>query len=965
LTFLRERKKPEKFQVIGMRTKSTVRERKTKKTQLRELDTKHRNIFTLRLARTALFEMPGVGDDFIHKLIDSIELCKLDEFLISQTLLPLVDGFERALKLVEGWFIEGSAGSLNIQPSGFSDIFNRILIISNTFSKFDFLNSQRIFDIKISFLELLSPDSVAKGLKYTELKDIKLSEQHSLINEAFLERLATPHIQIDETLSRYSRFVSDYFFDDYDTYMSRANKIYQSIKQQQNDLELVFTRKPDESPKQFWDRLVDFSLSLSKKQRSNFLMPVFENAINYDNTVEMWTRYVRNIYEFVSPLVLTSVLDRFMKHHPSSSVPYIELMNTDSFTSARYSEFSHLEVFDSLPDEEWHELQIARLMYLRRLTEKRQISCEKLVEEASSVLMQSWKHESNVFHSLQRAIAYLFEDIGDSEKARAAWKELTKVYAQEAEGWLIRSSFEFRDTKSWSATIRVLNEALNVSENLDWPERIFEEALRVVQLHGQPGDYNRIRSKIERKKTELWKVRAQASEVTEEIESGSLTKSHKRSAGEMEECTDEIETKGNDGAPVPSRDREHLTISVRNLPVNITERLLRQFFKGYGEIVDVKLTMVGEFQQANIEFASESDIQRALTKDYKTIKGNEIRVQRLQNNTLFVTNFPPTYTKDKIFELFGSVGAVASVRFPSLKFNSNRRFCYVELTETSNAQAAVGLFNGKEIDGFVLSVQISDPSSKQTRSGATEEGREIYVNALDYFKVTPSKVKQLFEKYGEVESVHLPLSEQHKEEGKKNDGFGFVVFKTAEEAKKSLALDMVSFEGRVIHVSISKKKSELTEKRAKRAFEDISLSDSAIAVTNLPDTMSVAQLKNFFAEVGQVEDVILEPKHGGAIIVFKSPQASGKLGLELNGKKIENYTIQITSVSDLRRLQPSRNNASFTTMMMPSSMRRRKIGLLSQKSTTASSSDASESSTPSSSMTGCSNEEFRKMLFKK
>jgi RNA recognition motif-containing protein/tetratricopeptide (TPR) repeat protein len=935
------------------------------KTQLRELDTIHRNIFTRRLVRIALFEMPEADNDFIRMLIDWLKLGKLDEFLTSQTLLPLVDGFERALKLVEGWFIEGSAGSFIIDPSEFSGIFNRILVISNTFSKFDFLNSQRIFDIKISFLELLSPDSLAKGLKYTKLKDIKLSEQHALINEAFLERLATPHIQLDETLSRYSRFVSGCFLNDYDTYMSRANKIYQSIKQQQNDLELVFTRKPEESPKQFWARLVDFGLSLSKKQRSDFLVPVFENAINYDNTVEMWTRYVHNIYEFASPLVLTSVLDRFMKHHASSSVPYTELMNTDSFTAERYSEFSNLEIFGSLPDEEWLELQTARLMYLRRLNEKTQISCETLVEEASSVLMQSWKHESNVFHSLQRAIAYLFEDIGDSEKARATWKELTKAYPQEAEGWLIRSNFEFRDTKSWSTTIKILNEALNVSENLDWPERIFEEALRVVQLHGQPGDYNRITSKIERKKTELWKVRAQGSEVTTEIEDVSLTQSHKRSADEMEECTDETEIKGNDGATAPSRDRERLTISVRNLPVSITERLLRQFFKGYGEIIDVKLTMVGGFQQANIEFASESDIQRALTKDYKTIRGNEIRVQRLQNNTLFVTNFPPTYTKDKIFELFGSVGAIASIRFPSLKFNSNRRFCYVELTETSNAQAAVGLFNGKEIDGFTLSVQISDPSSKQARSGATEEGREIYVNTLDFFKVTPSKVKQLFEKYGEVESVHLPLSEQHREQGKKNDGFGFVVFKTAEEAQKSLALDMVSFEGRVIHVSISKKKSELTEEKAKRALADISLSDSAIAVTNLPDTVSAAQLKNFFAEVDQVEDVILEPRHGGAIIVFKNPQASGKLGLELNGKKIENYTIQITSVSDLRRLQPSGNNASTTTMMMPSSMRRRKIRLLSQKSTTVSSSDTPESSDSSSSMTGRSNDDFRKMLFKK
>lgn len=112
------------------------------------------------------------------------------------------------------------------------------------------------------------------------------------------------------------------------------------------------------------------------------------------------------------------------------------------------------------------------------------------------------------------------------------------------------------------------------------------------------------------------------------------------------------------------------------------------------------------------------------------------------------------------------------MRFPSLKFNTHRRFCYVQFTSSSSAYAATELDKKDLGDGLELVVKISDPSQRQARSGAYEEGREIYVCNIPY-KTTEGDLVELFTAYGDVESVRIPT----KVNGETR-GFGFVTFAT-------------------------------------------------------------------------------------------------------------------------------------------------------------------------------------------
>ena len=112
------------------------------------------------------------------------------------------------------------------------------------------------------------------------------------------------------------------------------------------------------------------------------------------------------------------------------------------------------------------------------------------------------------------------------------------------------------------------------------------------------------------------------------------------------------------------------------------------------------------------------------------------------------------------------------VRFPSLKYNSHRRFCYLQFKSSQQAHEAAQLDGKSLTDKLKLVAKISDPSHKQDRSGAMHEGREVYVSNVDW-TATETEMSQIFEKYGSIEKIRIP-----KNLAGKSKGVAFVVFST-------------------------------------------------------------------------------------------------------------------------------------------------------------------------------------------
>jgi len=171
----------------------------------------------------------------------------------------------------------------------------------------------------------------------------------------------------------------------------------------------------------------------------------------------------------------------------------------------------------------------------------------------------------------------------------------------------------------------------------------------------------------------------------------------------------------------------------------------------------------------------------------KMFDGNPIEIQVGTGSTLYITNFPATVDDAYLRNLFGKVrlgsqrtltllltyyqyGDIISIRFPSLKYNKRRRFCYVQFKSSSQAQAATELDGTPQEGNLKLSVLVSDPGHKKARTGPVYDGREIHVSNIDW-SASEDELSEVFSKYGTVEKVRIP-----RDLGGKSKGFAFVVF---------------------------------------------------------------------------------------------------------------------------------------------------------------------------------------------
>ena len=116
-------------------------------------------------------------------------------------------------------------------------------------------------------------------------------------------------------------------------------------------------------------------------------------------------------------------------------------------------------------------------------------------------------------------------------------------------------------------------------------------------------------------------------------------------------------------------------------------------------------------------------------------------------------------------------GEIVDIRFPSLKYNTHRRFCYVQFKLPSQATSATEL-DGEDLgDNLKLLAKLSDPGQKKPREGAMYDGRELYLVNLDQ-NTTKADIKTAFKRYGYIESVKVLT----KVDGT-SKGIAYVVFR--------------------------------------------------------------------------------------------------------------------------------------------------------------------------------------------
>ncbi|KAL3592200.1 hypothetical protein D5086_010840 [Populus alba] len=196
-------------------------------------------------------------------------------------------------------------------------------------------------------------------------------------------------------------------------------------------------------------------------------------------------------------------------------------------------------------------------------------------------------------------------------------------------------------------------------------------------------------------------------------------------------------------------------------------------------------------------------------KDKKEAVEPEADPERDQR-TVFVYQMPLKVTERDVYEFFSKAGKVRDVRL-IMDRNSRRSkgVGYVEFYDSMSVPMAIAL-SGQLLFGQPVMVKPSEAEKNLVQSSASSGGtsgvagpfgpvdRKLYVGNL-HFNMTEMQLRQLFEPFGTVELVQLPLD---LETGQCK-GFGFVQFTQLENAKaaQSALNGKLEIAGRTIKVS--------------------------------------------------------------------------------------------------------------------------------------------------------------------
>ena len=641
---------------------------------------------------------------------------------------------------------------------------------------------------------------------------------------------------------------------------------------------------------------------------------------------ELWSRYI-----------LRAEVEKL----PHSDIEFIKHAATDNKSLDRDGMESVVDVY------------VAWCGYLRRRTlllgaTEDDIDVAEMGLHSALESVRDWgrKHDKDYkgdpLFRIERILIQLLTQKGSIQDARGFWKGLISANASSYEFW--------QQYYLWELVVRIPNAPPSLAtevlkravhqEPLDWPEKMLEvyvrhcinfaesEALDVAMdvIH----ERNKAVRKRREKELEAAEAAAAAYYAQQQPLSDDLANNESPSSSKRKREANDGDHDGNASKkakgdqPEPDdetlqelhlkRDRENTLILVTNLPPEVTYTKIRQYFKEYGHVNSLSTKLEGEGDDksttALIEFRSHEDVQSALIRDgkYFTNSSRQIRVQTAAGLTLYVTNFPPEADDQYFHHLFKDCGTILSLRWPSLKYNAHRRFCYISFRTAEGAAAATRL-NGMKIEGgYKLSAAYSDPSRKKAREGALAEGREIHVTSLDS-SLTEEDVKEVFAKYGNVESVRMI-----KTRGGDHTGAAFVVFGEKTDAEASLDLDKTKLKSKIlkVEVAVGKKFKPIATSKgssASPAPEGVSvvlpssapdsigdnagsaptreeISKRTMTLMNVPDTVNDARIRALAEPFGSIAKVVLRPDHQGAIVEYAEIASAGRAALAL-----ENYEI--------------------------------------------------------------------------
>jgi len=164
-------------------------------------------------------------------------------------------------------------------------------------------------------------------------------------------------------------------------------------------------------------------------------------------------------------------------------------------------------------------------------------------------------------------------------------------------------------------------------------------------------------------------------------------------------------------------------------------------------------------------------------------------------NKLYVGNLSWTTTEESLTAAFAQAGSVTSAQIPLNHMGKSRGFGFVEMGTPEEAQAAIDLFNEKDLDGRTIRVN----EAGQSPAAPAVNERKLFVGNLSWSSNEDS-LREAFGQAGTVVSVKVPLNDMGK-----SRGIAFVEMSTEEEAQNAINMfHEKDMDGRAITVNVAR-----------------------------------------------------------------------------------------------------------------------------------------------------------------
>ncbi|KAM9908385.1 hypothetical protein OXX79_000395 [Metschnikowia pulcherrima] len=783
--------------------------------------------------------------------------------------------------------------------------------------KDDFMNGQVIFDRLVSSL---------------------VSEENWLAAHMLYEaRLQIPHVQLNDTYSEFSKFVSEHFQNEYTQIMRQASKVLRSTERSQRYYEMLeqkIASDPD-SPQPWEDYITQVHKYADKRQPNYSVFSVFYRSLFAGSRCKVGEQSWRDLWLMAIDLVRESSniprsesvnLSRLFAHsYPDDIRAYAERASiATSFAEVREVNFRFISSkhFSRMDHE---TVSVIKLLIMRmyHLHASNQASSDTFLDE---LRFTGYERCTNM------EVAQFCLRILESFDTPAATHDIMNILQRLVSDMPLRADalttaidvYERRGLK------RQANDIIAEIESHIWlvdhPWAIFSRIDTYLRWNSSPKDHDIVTARLNKMSRKIREFERTENDQKIDGETNNLTPTvRKRKAAQHQEETESPERKKvalehTKTAAEPVRSREQFRVKLWPLAPEVTNDDIQHFLAGYAAPLSITITEISDKiadRFAVIECSSEQEVLSCLTRQYKDLSGVPVNIARIFGNTVWATNYPSGYNSNDIKSMILELSGIRpiAIRLPSQREDKERRFFYADFADDTSAALVREKLNGQVIDGHELQAEISNPTLKKSRDVA-QPARQIHLHNLNFKKTTEETLRQYFLRCGDVAGIHIPLSDANKEKGFINNGFAFITFATEAAASEALAVGKAEIDDRQIDISAVKPKRQ-TDKPV-TDFND----QRTITVHNVHETVSETQLRKYLDDkVGPVTKVTLKPSRRMALVEFQTVKDAGNAGFSLEGVTFEDLVLRIGPKKDFFQEEKT---VKVPGMVPPMLMRRKR-----------------------------------------